>query len=287
MGAILAPAACFVVTPAEAGASPAGTNANEPSYLLEPSEPARGELLVFFNASQSQPARQIGDPTLNFYNAAASRGLHVLALAYESNQVLGGPPALGGCGGADAGCYAAARESVILGVPQPGAPRSVANIRPDEGAVQRIDAALTWIAARRPGRGWEQFLTSGPSASTRIVWTRVVAAGHSQGGGHAAYVGKLFSIRKVIQLSSTCDSIGSTPAPWTSNGVWATSPATSFIGFGNPQDAICPNQSAIWQAMGMAPARSLLTATTCGAGGGTHGASIACTTHYPTWQSFF
>lgn len=287
MGAILASAACFVVTPAEAGASSAGTNANEPSYLLEPSEPARGELLVFFNASQSNPSRHIPDPSMNFYNAAVARGLHVLALSYESDQVLGGPAALGGCGGADAGCYAAARESVILGVRAPGAPRSVASIRPDEGAVQRIDAALTYVAARRPGRGWDQFLTVGPSSSSRIVWSRVVAAGHSQGGGHAAYVGKLFSIRRVIQLSSTCDSVDSTPAPWTSNGVWATSPATSFIGFGNPQDTICPNQSAIWQAMGMAPARSLLTATTCMGGGGTHGASIACPTHYPTWLTFF
>ncbi|MCA9556456.1 MAG: hypothetical protein KC933_40910, partial [Myxococcales bacterium] len=83
-GALLAPATCVVFTPAEAGSGPDGENADSLQYALEPAGAARGQLLVYLNASGSSPGRHIEDPTLNFYDAGASGGLHVLALAYRS-----------------------------------------------------------------------------------------------------------------------------------------------------------------------------------------------------------
>lgn len=49
-GALLAPAACVVFTPAEAGSGPDGENADSPQYALEPAGAARGQLLVYLNA---------------------------------------------------------------------------------------------------------------------------------------------------------------------------------------------------------------------------------------------
>jgi hypothetical protein len=281
MGAITAPAACFVFTPVDTGASAQGDNATENHYALEPAGTPRDVLLVFFNASLANPARQIPDPTQNFYVAAASSGFHVLALAYSSTQVLGIT-----CNN-DAPCFALARKTIIRGVAEPGVAQGLANIREDEGAVWRLDAALQRLIARRPGHGWEQFLQSGASPEARLVTTKMATAGHSQGGGHAAFFAKLYPVTRVVQLSSTCDvTSGNTPAPWTSDGQWMTPPATAFVGFATMGDTICPGHVAIWNAMGVNASRQFDDAVVCN-GASAHTGSINCPTNYAKWLTLF
>jgi hypothetical protein len=188
---------------------------------------------------------------------------------------------------------------LVTGALAAGAPRSLSNIRADEGIVARIDLALRALIASRPGQGWEQFIAH-PDRSApaeRIDWSRVMVSGHSQGGGHAAYLGKLFPVARVVQLSSTCDEVMGTPAPWTAaSGTWATAPSTSFVGFsapttftnGNPSsgDTICGYHLAVWQNMGLSAQNQHDDAAGCGAQN-THGASIGCVDNYPRWASLF
>jgi len=293
-GAIVAPGRCLVFTPIEAGASSLGDNANETEYALEPVAPSRGALVVHFNGSFGSPAGQIADPQLNFYNAAAQAGFHVLALAYRSNMVIGIQ-----CSN-NASCFGPTRKTIVLGTYEPGAATSLTNMRADESIVERLDAALRLLVAAQPGSGWDQFLADrlASTAAQRVAWGKVIATGHSQGGGHAAYLAQLFPLRWVVQLSSTCDAVGATPAPWTSaSATWATSPATSLVGFAAPTvftngiptggDTTCPRHLAVWQSMGLDPSRQHDDAAVCNATGDTHSASIGCTANFAAWGTLF
>jgi hypothetical protein len=293
-GAIIAPGPCVVFTPAQAGADSTGANANLYQFALEPGGTAKGQLVVHLNGSLGSPVGQIADPQKNIYSALAQAGFHVIGLAYRSTTVVGVL-----CNGAPA-CFAPTRRSIVLGTYTTGAPASLASIRADEGIVQRLDAALGLLAAARPTGGWGQFrgAVSDPDVTQRILWPKVIASGHSQGGGHAAFLGSLVPLRRVVQLSSTCDYTSGVAAPWTSaTASWATVPQQNFVGFAAPTtfgsgtptagDTTCPYHFAVWQNMGMHPTRMYDDAATCGATGDTHGASIGCTDNFPRWPTLF
>lgn len=289
-GGIVAPAACFVFTPADAGASATGVNATQNEYALEPAGSAQGALVVQLNGSNGSPAGQIHDPQKNYYNAAASAGFHVIGLAYRSGEAIGKL-----CTGMPA-CFGPTRKSVVLGKFENGAAAALSDIQPDEGIVSRLEHALRLLAKDAPNAGWDQFLIGSDADPTKnIAWDKVIASGHSQGGGHAAFLGQMFALRRVVQLSSTCDQVLGTPAPWTdAKATWATSPKTAFVGFAAPTtfdgngkptggDTTCPLHYADWQNMGMDPKNMHDDAATCGSMGDTHGASVGCTDNYPRW----
>jgi hypothetical protein len=284
---------CFVLTPEETGATASGENATVPSYALTAATAARGELVVFFNGSGGHPSGAIADPTINFYNAATALGYDVLAVSYPSEA------SLASLCGSDDGCYFPTRQSILLGVGQPGAAATVQAITLDEGVARRVVLALRELALRDPGHRWSTYLdTSGSDASpqSEIAWSKLVAAGHSQGGGHAAALGKLFPVARVIQLSSTCDTTAGAPASWTDGaaGTWASDP-TQFFGLAAPTtftngqpsggDTVCPRHVANWQHLGMLSTRQHDDAATCGATGPVafHAASLKCTQNQAAW----
>ncbi len=257
-----------------------------PQYALEPSGAPKATLFLALNASMGTPASMIADPATNIFNAAASKGYHVLALAYSSADIIGVL-----CSGNDA-CFEATRRSVILGTHEGG---SALDVSIQEGVVWRLEATLRALATARPNRGWDEFrVPGGADSSSRVAWGRVFSSGHSQGGGHAAFLGKLFPLKGVLQLSSTCDAVGATPASWTSSsGDWATA-ASTILGFAAPTlfdtggipvggDTICPRHVAVWQNMGMPAGNMHDDAATCGATGSTHSASIQCTDNASRW----
>lgn len=279
-GAIVTPGACFALRVVDTGLP--GSDAGAAHYALEPAMPRKGALVVYLSSSIATPAMQIAEPQQNVYSAAAARGFHLISLVHENQQVLG-------VACRNAACYGATRKTVILGRYQQGAITGLRMIEEHQGVVARLEAALKTLAASRPGAGWDAFL-SNPSAaepSQRIDWSRVIAVGHSQGGGHAAYLGKLFPLRRVVQLSSTCDlDPNDLPAPWTAaSEPWATSPATSFVGFAAMSgDSICPGHVAVWTNMGMAPERMHRDAATCGTRQ-THNVTIDCVDNAARWGS--
>jgi hypothetical protein len=286
---------CVQVTPAQTGANASGQNATVPSYAVTPEADAgtRDELLVWLNGSGEAPggSEVLMDPTLNFYAAAASLGYSVLGPSYTSAASIASL-----CGENDA-CYFATRKSIVLGVPQAGAAPALATITLDEGIVDRVVLALRYLEAHDPARGWGAFLVSSDatvSPEDAILWSKVAVAGHSQGGGHAAVVGKLLSVARVIQLSAPCDNVNGTPASWTAagDGPWASDPA-QFFGFATPTmftsgkptagDLTCPYHLAAWENLGMVVSHQEDDAATCGVSGDTHPESIRCTENYAAW----
>jgi len=292
-GAVTAAATCWVFPPTSAGASPLGQNANRLNYALEPPGTARGTLVVLLNGSGSSPSELTIDPSRNLFMSALESGNHVLAVAYRSDVAI-----LRMCDSSRPDCYGASRSTLLTGVFAPGADNSLADIRADEAIIARIDQALRHLVAVRPQAGWDAFIRSTATApADRIAWPRVIASGHSQGGGHAAYLGKLFPLIRVVQLSSTCDAPAGVPAPWTAaDSVWITSPAAVFLGLSAPTvftngvptagDLNCPYHLAVWQNLGMPPSHQADDAATCG-GIDPHIASIFCGANYPRWVELF
>lgn len=272
---------CFLLTPAESGLPAGGTNATVDQYALRPTSSARGKLLVFFNGSGGSPlAGTRGSASANFYATARAAGLHVLALSYRSDDTVGSL-----CKGDDA-CFLPTRRTILTGVYETGAAPALAGIAVHEGALARMIAALTALAARDATGGWGAFLDpAGSKPADRVRWSLVLAAGHSQGGGHAAVMGKVFALDRVVALSSPCDQTTTGPASWLDAGKssYATAPAAAFHGLGALGDTVCPGYSAAWDVLGLATARRHADAIVC-AGAAAHGATIECVENAPAWS---
>jgi hypothetical protein len=283
-------ALCFNFTPADTGEPSTGENATLPHYALRPSAAAPPSLVLFFIGSGGKPSGALkAGPSTNLYAAAIAAGRSVLGLAYKNTQSIGSI-----CQHDDS-CFFPTRQSIILGRTEPG---SGITVTPDEGIVDRTARALRYLAAGDPSGGWGAFLnTEDPNAppETAIDWTKILAVGHSQGGGHATAIGKLFPVSRVVQLSSTCDSVDSSAASWTdgTSGRWATDP-TQFYGFAAPTifgaggavtggDTTCPYHTQNWTNLGIVQAHRNNRAATCGETGDTHDASLRCADNYADW----
>src|SRR6185436_8038691 len=293
-GGVTSAGACWVFSPASAGASPLGQNASRLNYALEPPGSARGPLVVLLNGSSSSPSQLTIEPGRNLFASALESGNHVLAVAYCSDVAIAQM-----CDSSRPDCYGASRSTLLTGVFAPGADDSLADIREDEGIIPRIDQAIRTLVALRPQAGWDAFVgrATASTPADRIAWQRIIASGHSQGGGHAAYLGKLFPLIRVVQFSSTCDAPAGVPAPWTAaDSSWITSPAAAFFGFSVPTvftngvptagDLNCPYHLTVWQNLGMPPSHQTDDAATC-AGIDPHIASIFCASNYSRWVALF
>ncbi len=78
---------------------------------------------------------------------------------------------------------------------------------------------LEYLASDDPSAGWRNFLD--PESGHGIAWSQITVAGHSQGGGHAAYLATEFAVDRALLFGAT------EPQPWTANGS-ATPPERYF-----------------------------------------------------------
>jgi hypothetical protein len=310
-GAVVAAnASCNNFTPASAGALSTGVNATYVNYALAPNSGASGYLTVFLNGSGGHPANvipdgtgQTGDPaTQNVYVSASAQGHHVLSLSYDSSDAIGLI-----CNGVDS-CFLPTRTAIVEGVPQQGAAPEVANITLTEGIYSRLALALSYLAQYKPEENWSQFLQPNINVETApgdaVVWSKVIASGHSQGGGHAALLSKLRGVQRMVAFSSPCDKqTNGQPATWLTYNAssWVSNPANNGWGFaartyfnkkGEPiaGDLICSDHLASLQAMTVAGDRTKDNADICGWWGDPskiHSASIKCIINQPQWNNAF
>jgi hypothetical protein len=284
---------CLNFTPIDTGEPSAGENAGDPHWALRPaSGAAPSTLVLFLVGSGGHPKGPVeAGPQHNFYDAAVQDGRAVLGLAYANVDSVGSL-----CGGQDA-CFEPTRTSILLGVTQPG---SAIQVTIDEGVADRMVKALRYLEAGDPQGNWTQFLvTEDPSVAPEkaIAWPKIIVSGHSQGGGHAALLGKLFPVLRVVQLSSPCDNVDGTAATWTNGqlGTWATDP-TTFYGLAAPTyfgpdgvayagDMTCRYHATVWANLGMRDDYQNDDAETCGDMGDTHDDSLKCKDNWPNWLS--
>ena len=179
--------------------------------------------------------------------AGARRGFHTIGLDYPNPTAVGVLCAAS----SDPNCFWHVRNEIILGGTHlsPDVSVTLAN-----SIVTRLTEAVAYLNRTYPGEGWGQYLLAGGA----LDWSRVVAGGHSQGGGHAGVMAKLYAMGGACYFSSPPDwNAANHPAAPNAPAAWESYPnvtaAALQFGFGGLQDPSVPygNLSAIWQTLGL------------------------------------
>ncbi len=168
----------------------------------------------------------------------ASRGYHGIGLSYPDTL-----SAADACAGdTNPECTALFHDEILTGNQvSPHVDVDVPN-----SIVQRTTDLLAYLNKTFPLEGWGQFLTNGA-----VNWSLVEVGGHSQGSGHAAFLGKLFTVDRIAMFSGVPDLFEGKTAPWV--GRPGMTPASSENGFGSVNDNLVPIQIQYnsWTAIGM------------------------------------
>jgi pimeloyl-ACP methyl ester carboxylesterase len=174
-----------------------------------------------------------------FSKAAAALGYHVINL-YYSNTVTTRI-----CKDkTDSGCFTKFHEEIIFGKSQ----SSLVNVNASNSIVNRLLKALQYLHKNHPADGWNNYFDV-----NGLRYSRFALAGHSQGGGHAAYLAYKFPVVRVIAFSSPNDysEYYKKTASWC-HAVFATD-INRFYGLMHKRDEIVPpyEQYAVWKDMKM------------------------------------
>lgn len=157
----------------------------------------------------------------------ALRGYHSIGLTYPNDAAV-----IDLCTQSlDPDCAGKVREEVLTG--QDRSP--IVSVNRDASIIGRLEDLVGYLDRTYPSEGWGRLLFGGT-----LDWSRVTVAGHSQGAGHAAYLGKLRSLDRLVMFSGPSDLglANATPARWLSLPN-ATSAERQF-GFTHTGDELIP-----------------------------------------------
>ncbi len=172
--------------------------------------------------------------------AASESGFHAVGLMYPNAVAVTEACAFS----SDPDCHEKARREIITGEDV----SSLYAVNRVNSIENRLIRLIQHLHNNQPTRGWGQYL----DAQTNILWSRVIIAGHSQGGGHAAMIAHRVAVHRCLMFAAADWRIpGNLPASWVS--VPGATPPERHIGLGHLHD---PTVSAsvlrqFWSALGM------------------------------------
>lgn len=206
-----------------------------PSASINP----KGKLLVFLPGTQGRPGQYT-----YILRAGASRGFHTIGLNYPNQTAMGALCQVS----SDPECYWSARNVVVFGGSAPVNGQSP--VTKADSIVNRLEKLLAWMQTTYPAEGWGQFVLTNGS----VDWSKVILAGHSQGGGHVGVLAKSVALNRAVYFSSPEDWYENTdtPATWPRTRANVT-PADQQYGFGSDDDTLVPNSHAFthWDNLGL------------------------------------
>lgn len=156
-------------------------------YVVRNTKTHLNKLLLFIGGSFSIPK--------NYYlicNHGATIGLDVISLSYPNN-VAAAP--LGTS--SDPLIFDNYRDELCFG----NQVSNAVSVDVLNAITTRANKLLLFLKATYPDQNWGQYLT----ASNTILWSKVIVAGHSQGSGHACYIGKKNLVDRVVMFSGPND----------------------------------------------------------------------------------
>ncbi len=196
------------------------------SYL-DPEAASAGKLFVFLPGTGATPGvyRLILD-------TAASLGYHALGLAYVNDRAVNEI-----CRGGPKDCQRDVRMEILDGTDRTDL---VAVDRPNS-VENRLLRVLQYLEANYPEEGWGQFLNG-----EEFRWETMMFAGHSQGGGHAAILGKLHALYRVGMFNAT------EPAEWTEEPLSETpTPPDRYYGIAHTRESAFLPFVLSWLRLGL------------------------------------
>ncbi len=202
-------------------------------YVVRNSKTHLNKLLLFIGGSYSVPKN---------YNLicdhAANIGLDVISLSYPNNVAAA---TLGSS--SDKFVFDKYRDELSFGNPVS-----------DEVSVDVLNCISTratklvlYLKTTYPDQNWGQYLT----ISNTLQWNKIVVSGHSQGSGHACYLGKKNLVDRVVMLSGPNDYHGffSSAANWLT--VAGSTPLTKQFALLHAQDEIVPFANQVVNLKGL------------------------------------
>lgn len=197
------------ISPADTGAGI--VMARGPHRLLVDTEvPFNGLLLVTLGGTNSKPSDlgAIGD-------LAGRLGYKVAALDYPNSVISTKAREVGFPDG-----FGEFREEVVVGTPV----SPIVEVDAANSIENRLLALL-----KSGGADFAEFVQKG-----ELRWDRIVVVGHSQGSGHAAYLGKRHRLRAVLLLAGPQDTGEQGVSPWLSRK--GETPPESFLALLHRED---------------------------------------------------
>jgi hypothetical protein len=120
---------------------------------------------------------------------AASLGYHSIGLMYPNNSDIyvasGSSP--------DNTMFGKCRKEIFDGTDQ----TSAISINSDNCIKNRLYKLLVYLKNTYPSLNYQQYING-----TEPYWSKIVIAGHSQGGGHAFYISKVVGVDRAISFAS-------------------------------------------------------------------------------------
>jgi hypothetical protein len=193
---------------------------------------SNGRLLVFLPGTDAKPSC-----CELFLRETARLGYRAIGLTYPNGESV-----TARCRD-DLGCYGRVRQNVF-----DGRSASAASSLPASNAVQhRLTALIRYLARRHPREGWSRFLRHG-----RPDYRRIVFAGHSQGGGEAAYIARVRRLAGVVMLSAPVDAVaGAPPVPAYWLKAAHRTPVARYAGLVHTADPFAGRVAVAWAALGL------------------------------------
>ena len=156
-------------------------------YVVRNNQIHLNKLLLFIGGSFSTPEN---------YNIvcdySATIGLDVISLSYPNNI-----PAATLGSSSDQFVFDNYRDEICFGNPVSDA----VDVNTLNSIQTRAIKLLEYLHLEYPDQNWNQYLT----ASNTLRWNKIIVSGHSQGSGHACYLGKKNLVDRVVMFSGPSD----------------------------------------------------------------------------------
>ncbi len=179
--------------------------------------------------------------TTYFPSLAAHHGYKAISLKYPN--LISGTSAC--TNSTDPDCHWKYHQEVLFGTDTSG----TVTVDSTNSIVNRITKLLIYLHANYPSENWDAYLT----ASNTVKWESVVVSGHSQGGGHMAFLAKYRKVDRVIAFASPNEysTHFSAPATWVS--LPSATADSNYYAFGNRFDEVVDfsKQYAVWKGLNM------------------------------------
>lgn len=205
-------------------------------------------LVVFLGGTGSTPANY-----RELTAAVGAMGHAVINLRYPNADAVGMR-----CLGDDR-CFGQARGVAVFGTgvePAPGVGPFACDgleVQPGDSIVGRLVGLL---ATQIPGAKAASFLRADPTSPyvadgvgpAMPDWERTIVAGHSQGGGHAAFLATHVLVQRVVMLASPNDHVDGRPATWMAP---CTTPPDRFRGIRHANEGLLGQHvPTAWKVLG-------------------------------------
>lgn len=187
-------------------------------------------LLLFLAGSGHGPNRYTA-----FLAEAERTGYHVLGLDYANR----GRSVVATCGD-DPDCYTRLQNNRLTGT----APFALSSVAPHDSILARLEAAIEGLDAQDPEGRWGRF-----TRGEQIDWSRIVVAGHSQGGGQAAYIAHLHRVLGQLTFGAPIIASDTMAASWLTTP--GATPPDAMYGFASAHDRHFDRIEASWLRLGL------------------------------------